>query len=620
MTISYRFYIFLKWLLFLVAVFVIAGSMGFGFYVAYERKYEGKFFPGTEISGIAVGGMTLMEAEGLINKKIDELKNNGIAFVYHNERAVLALLPSATEADIVWPVAMYDIEKAVKTAFEKPRSDSWLFNLTERISLWNNGHNFFPEVSLREDEVSSFLNEKFSHFSTPARNAALAVNFDNKDMPEFSVTEESYGQALDLKRALSDLKGRLSRLDNGDIIIEAAIEFPTIFKKDTQDIPRQAADIAAMAPIDMIYEDKKWTIEKNKLIELLALKADSDQVFIGLDAELSQKYFEEEIAIEINQPAIDAKFEVVDGRVEVFQINQDGLVLNISKAREALEEAFALYEKKEIVLTTEVLASRGESQEMEDLGIREIIGSGHSSFKGSPSNRRHNIKIGADSVNGTLIAPGEEFSLLGALGKIDGSTGYLQELVIKDGKTIPEYGGGLCQIGTTVFRGTVNAGLPVTMRRNHSYRVSYYEPAGTDATIYDPWPDYKFKNDTSHHVLIQSRIDKDDLYFDFWGTSDGRVATNTYPVIYNIVRPGPTKIIETLDLAPGVRKCTEKAHNGADAYFDYTVIYPDGREEETRFKSHYVPWREVCLLGVEELTIDKEKKAEASSASSTPEL
>ena len=91
-----------------------------------------------------------------------------------------------------------------------------------------------------------------------------------------------------------------------------------------------------------------------------------------------------------------------------------------------------------------------------------------------------------------------------------------------------------------------------------------------------------------------------------WGTSDGRIASRTTPVIYNITRPGPTKYIETLDLAPGEKKCTEHAHNGADAYFDYKVTYPDGEIKEEKFYSHYVPWQEVCLIGVEELSKDNE--------------
>ena len=164
-----------------------------------------------------------------------------------------------------------------------------------------------------------------------------------------------------------------------------------------------------------------------------------------------------------------------------------------------------------------------------------------------------------------------------------------------------------------MFRAALAAGLPITMRRNHSYRVGYYEPAGTDATIYDPWPDLRFINDTADYILIQSKIDGDNLSFEFWGTGDGRMAERTEPTIYNIVKPGPAKIIETTDLKPGEKKCAERAHNGADAYFDYKVTYAGGEIKENRFSSHYVPWQEVCLLGVEKLS------APPATATSTPD-
>jgi vancomycin resistance protein YoaR len=173
------------------------------------------------------------------------------------------------------------------------------------------------------------------------------------------------------------------------------------------------------------------------------------------------------------------------------------------------------------------------------------------------------------------------------------------ELVIKGDKTTPEYGGGLCQVGTTTFRVALNTGLPIIERRNHSYRVSYYEPAGTDATIYDPSPDLKFVNDTAGHILIQTKITGNTLRFEFWGTSDGRQVTQTKPEIYNITQPGPTKIVETQELAPGQKKCTESAHAGADTVFYRTITYMSGEKKEETWKSHYVPWQAVCLVGVE---------------------
>jgi vancomycin resistance protein YoaR len=204
------------------------------------------------------------------------------------------------------------------------------------------------------------------------------------------------------------------------------------------------------------------------------------------------------------------------------------------------------------------------------------------------------------------------------LGPVDGEHGYLPELVIKGNKTTPEFGGGLCQIGTTVFRSALATGLPIVERTNHSYRVSYYEPAGTDATIYDPRPDFKFLNDTGHHILIQANLGKNDIAFEFWGTLDGRKVEQTKPVIYNIKPPPEAKLIETLDLPVGTKKCTEKAHAGADAAFTYTVTYSTGEVKTQNFVSHYRPWGEVCLIGVEKLSVPTGDEVTASSTPITP--
>ena len=99
------------------------------------------------------------------------------------------------------------------------------------------------------------------------------------------------------------------------------------------------------------------------------------------------------------------------------------------------------------------------------------------------------------------------------------------------------------------------------------------------------------------------------------GTKDGRVAKQTTPKVSNIVVPPPTKIIETTDLKPGVKKCTELAHNGADAVFTYTVTMPDGEVKTQVFKSHYKPWQAQCLLGVKKET----KKETPSTNTNTSE-
>jgi len=145
----------------------------------------------------------------------------------------------------------------------------------------------------------------------------------------------------------------------------------------------------------------------------------------------------------------------------------------------------------------------------------------------------------------------------------------------------------------------VNSGVEITARKNHAYRVGYYEPAGTDATIYSPWPDFRFKNDTKKHILIQTRIEGNELIFELWGTSDGRKIEVSKPKIWNITSPEETKYIETTDLPPEKVDCIEIAHNGADAEFSRIITYLDGEIKEDVWKSHYRPWRAVCMVGVD---------------------
>jgi len=108
------------------------------------------------------------------------------------------------------------------------------------------------------------------------------------------------------------------------------------------------------------------------------------------------------------------------------------------------------------------------------------------------------------------------------LGAITEATGFVPELVIKENVTKPEYGGGLCQISTTIFRAAINAGLDVTERHNHAYPVKYYGVPGFDATIYLPRPDLRFVNNTGKWLMLQSSISGSKLTFQVFGVSDGR--------------------------------------------------------------------------------------------------
>lgn len=225
--------------------------------------------------------------------------------------------------------------------------------------------------------------------------------------------------------------------------------------------------------------------------------------------------------------------------------------------------------------------------DLQDQGIKEVVAIGESNYAYSPGPRRHNISVGLSKFNGHVIPQGSVFSFNETLGPVNGRTGYLKELVILGDKTLPDYGGGLCQVSTTAFRGIWEYGFPIEERKNHSYSVSYYSPQGTDATIYPPAVDMKFRNDSPGSLLIQTHEEADRAYFIYYGTRDEREAEIVGPYTWDHRSPPPDKVEYTTDLQPGERRQVGKAVPGLKAAW-FRVLADDNRDEYVQgFYSHY---------------------------------
>lgn len=254
---------------------------------------------------------------------------------------------------------------------------------------------------------------------------------------------------------------------------------------------------------------------------------------IILQNERLQSYLED-VARRFNRDPVDAKLQMENGRVTVFEQGQSGIRIDVPASLSriaAILKNGPVTAQTSVALEFEKLEPNVNNSAIDELGIRTLIGEGTSNFRGSPKNRVYNINVATERFNGILIKPGEEFSFVSVLGEVDGEHGYLPELVIKKDKTEPEFGGGICQVSTTAFRAAIYSGLEITARRNHAYPVRYYNPQGMDATVYVPRPDLRFVNNTPGHILIQTKIEGTTLKFQFYGTDDGRKTTVDGPYI-----------------------------------------------------------------------------------------
>lgn len=228
-------------------------------------------------------------------------------------------------------------------------------------------------------------------------------------------------------------------------------------------------------------------------------------------------------------------------------------------------------------------------EELKAMGIKEVVTIGESVFARSPVNRRHNIGVGIAKFNGHLIPQGSVFSFVEILGPVDQSTGYRRELVIQGEETLPDYGGGLCQVSSTAYRGPWEYGMPIVQRKNHSYAVSYYSPQGTDATIYPPNIDMKFRNDTPGALLIQSFSDAQDrAFFVYYGTRDGRETEVFGPYISDrVAAPKEEKISYTAEIPVGERRKAGERHDGMSAVWYRTIAKAGTGSTTERFLSLY---------------------------------
>lgn len=597
-----------KWLLIWVAIFlagavVFSGLMGF-----YQMNYKDKIYLGVRVDGLSLAGKNRAQAKALIQAKVDRLADQGAEFVYRDNSLIAKpIVSTGSETGLAYELWLYDIEGIVDELYSRGRQGGWLENISDQVGLmiWGSGNRV--SYDLKEAEMDKILREYFSEWESPGKDAELM--FKNYRV---EISEEESGLVFDYSRGMEKLRQNLERIESQKIEMTLVVDEPEVSKTEAEFLVEKAEDILDLAPLTISfkkpedYQGRKylnqteWYINRGDLIEWLEIgMSEEGEALLRVDRQVAGEYLGQ-VAEGIDTPANDAKFDIKDGRVVEWQSSTDGFVVNISETINQLERELIQKGKNKVELVLSIDKSKITNENVNDLGINELIGVGESNFAGSPVNRRHNIAVGVEALNGLLIKPEEEFSLLAALGEIDAAAGYRPELVIKQGGTVPEYGGGLCQIGTTLFRSVINTGLEITQRRNHSYRVGYYEPAGTDATIYDPWPDFRFLNDTGNYLLLQTRTEGDRAIFEFWGTSDGREVATTTPVIYNIVAAGEPEYIPSTELQPGEKRRIETAHSGADAYFKRMIVWPEdsGREavEET-FNSHYVPWREKWLVG-----------------------
>ena len=466
--------------------------------------------------------------------------------------------------------------------------------LLKYISAFFQGRDFKLEIKLDDSKFDKEIDRIASQIEKPYIPSELLI-----EKGEVKVKDGQLGKRVDI----NILKENILKIITGynlDNRVEIPVEIIGFLPK--ADIKLEVIKKASKLinkKIILTWEEEKSEVEKAEIINWIGF---------GDGCNLNKiSGFVEIFGNSIKREPREAVFKFENGKVVEFEASRDGFLIDSTKLKETLcreisnrEES----EKKEIVVELPLILMEPKinTGSVNDLGIKELLGRGTSSFRHSSTIRNFNVEKGSSIVNRILVAPDETFSFLKALGEVTLDNGYKKAYVIKKGKTELDVGGGVCQVSTTFFRAILDAGLDITERHAHAYRVSYYEEdsrPGFDATVFIPSPDLKFINDTGHHLLIQSIYDGKNkkLTYEVYGTSDSRkVEINNYRQWD--AQPAPPDVwIDDPTLEPGKVVKDESKVPGLKASFEWKVTKNGEVLHQKTFTSSYVPWAAVYRRG-----------------------
>ncbi len=497
-----------------ITAFFLLAAIG-----SWEVFMKNRLAYGAIIGGLELGGLSISQAEKILNEKLSQYEIADLTFL---NRADTDNPDSENkEKSYSSNPAILGIKFDINGTLTESAGPFWTKSaLIKQIETLILSKEIPLKFSFNEERLNNFFDEISQTPAEPPQNAFF--NYDS-EKKELTVIDGHSGIAAKKEKFIANLTANLSRFKNETIILEFSEQAPTVIVADLSAIKPAAEKIISQTPFTIKAGNWQDKLDAPTIAPWLtaSLPIDSNsEIKLAFDKKRI-KVFLENIAPQVNQEPINAKLVWAEGKINSFSISQDGRKIEIEASVDKIISAITAGQT-EIELAYDTIPPKITSDKIDMLGLTTLLGQGESNFVGSPANRKHNIAVGAAKLNGLLIEPGEEFSFVQSIGEIDGTTGYLLELVIKVGKTIPEYGGGICQVSTTLFRAAVNSGLKITARSPHAIPIRYYNPPGFDATIYPPKPDLKFINDTENNILLQSKIIGTKLIFEIYGTSDGR--------------------------------------------------------------------------------------------------
>ncbi len=601
-------------LFFLMFIIVIFGA-SMGGALMYAESYRDRVLPNIHAEDIPLGGMTKGELVDFFTAMDTKLSGEPVRITVNTKGTAQEVLMRAdTGAETKTDFVSIDAN-LVSEYFLQYGKEGNIFSRTWRVlGSFKNTHLPFTHVQIDTQALVISLKKVLSPFETQAKDADLVVT--SIEPYTYEVTPSVAGVEFSYDTITNDIVSSWSRLEVPTLTVAPETAAPIVTEAAIAEVGSKGSLVLTGGTVVLTYTDERtkqqttWKVPATEFSSWLEpQEKDDHSIVLGFGQTEVEAYLKATAEPKIHREPKNAKFSMVGDRVTEFQGSQPGVTIKYEETYQAIntlavERFLGNTATSSIPIQITTVEPEISTASVNTLGVEEVLGVGYSSYKGSPANRIKNIRFAVvNKLNGLLIKPGETFSMVESLKPFTIEAGYLPELVIKGDRIIPEIGGGLCQVGSTMFRAAMNSGLPIVERSNHSLAISYYNDPrnnlpGVDATIYDPAPDFKFKNDTGSNILIMTEMNEktSELFFTLWGKNDGRKGYYGLPAVSQWIPMGPVKEVITTELAPGQRKCQE-GHGGAVASFTYFREMPNGEKIARIFESHYRSLPKICLVG-----------------------
>lgn len=573
----------------------------------YDSSNSGRVFPGVSVYGMDLSGLTAAEAAYRMNDGFSYPRDGRITFTYEGKTW------TATPADLGLGL---DLLATVNDAYSVGRSADSLGNLELQMQARFNGVAVAPVLQFDFGTAMAYLKRIAAEVERPAVEAKLELHG-----MEVVALPGLMGKEMDTAAMLTLIAVPIGHLADAEIPLQVREYAPEVLDASSQaEVAKGllAQDFVLSISEPAIGDPGSWNITPAMLADMLTFRKVTDSAGTHYALALDENKLTallQPLAGTLSRKVANARYQFNDsaGTIELYIPSQRGRELNVAKSIEAIQVAVGQGAHGAALGFDFVEPEIGDDSTAASLGITGLLPNGNqwTSFKGSAEARIHNITLASEKFNGVLVKPGETFSMGAQLGDVSLDTGYAEALIILGNRTIKGAGGGVCQVSTTFFRAVFMTGFPINERHSHAYRVGYYESgdgpvhlgAGFDATVFFPEVDFKFTNDSSTWILMETEVDRaaGRLYWRFYSSSDGRTVEYYSTGVTNETDPPDPKWEENTQLTEDWKQ-VDWAVKGADVTVTRTVYRNSQVILQDRFVTHYLPWGAVCQYNPDKYT------------------